>query len=495
MTEKLSDQELSRRKKMEDLKARGIDPFGHAFKRTSNSKKINELYGGMDAAQLEAADAKVVIAGRIMTKRAMGKIGFMHIQDKDGQVQILCKKEVLGEDEYALYKAADMGDIVGIEGTVFRTQSGELSVLASKYTHLTKALRPLPEKFHGLTDKEERFRRRYLDLISNEKARNIAFARPRIIRAIQHYFDGRGLVEVETPVLQPILGGANARPFITHHNALDKDFYLRIATELPLKRLIVGGMEGVYEIGRLFRNEGMDTMHNPEFTTVEAYIAYSDLDGMMETMEELIESVANEVLGHTDITYQGTAINLKGPYRRLHMVDAVKEYAGVDFWNVSSDEEAVKLAEQHHVELAAHEKTYGHVIDKFFGQFCEDKIIQPTFIYGHPLEISPLAKKDEKDPRFTRRFELFIDGHEYCNAFSELNDPIDQRQRFENQIKEKKEGNDEAAEMDVDYVEALEYGLPPTGGLGMGVDRLVMLLTDADTIREVLLFPTMKPLD
>ena len=495
MTEKLTDQELSRRKKMADLQAKGIDPFGQAFTRTSNTKAINDECGKADQAELEKMNRQVIIAGRIMTKRAMGKIGFMHLQDRYGQIQILCKKELMGEDNYALYKASDLGDIVGVEGTVFRTDSGELSVLCAKYTHLTKALRPLPEKFHGLTDKEERFRRRYLDLISNEKARNIAFMRPKIIRAIQHYFDGRGLVEVETPVLQPILGGANARPFVTHHNALDKDFYLRIATELPLKRLIVGGMEGVYEIGRLFRNEGMDTMHNPEFTTVEAYIAYSDLEGMMTTIEELISGVAMEVLGTTDITYQNTAINLKGPYRRLHMVDAVKEYAGVDLWNVHSDQEAVELALQHNIQLAPHEKTYGHVVDKFFGQFCEDKLIQPTFVYGHPLDISPLAKIDQKDPRFTQRYELFIDGHEYVNAFSELNDPIDQRQRFENQLKEKNKGNDEASEMDVDYVEALEYGLPPTGGLGMGVDRLVMLLTDADTIREVLLFPTMKPLD
>jgi len=495
MTEKLTDQELSRRKKMEDLRAKGIDPFGHAFKRTSDTQTINRLYGDKDQAALGQLAAKVVIAGRIMTKRAMGKIGFMHLQDRYGQIQVLCKKDQMGEDNFALYKAADLGDIVGIAGTVFRTDSGELSVLADEYTHLAKALRPLPEKFHGLTDKEERFRRRYLDLITNDKARQIAFARPRIIRAIQHYFDGQGLVEVETPVLQPILGGANARPFITHHNALDRDFYLRIATELELKRLIVGGMEGVYEIGRIFRNEGMDTMHNPEFTTVEAYIAYSDLQGMMDTMEALLESVANEVNGTTELTYQGIPISLKGPYKRLHMVDAVKQYAGVDFWSVTSDQQAVELAAQHGIKLEAHEQTYGHVIDKFFGQFCEDKLIQPTFVYGHPLDISPLAKKDDKDPRFTQRFELFINGHEYCNAFSELNDPLDQRERFENQIKEKNKGNAEAAEMDVDYVEALEYGLAPTGGLGLGVDRLVMLLTDADTIREVLLFPTMKPLD
>ena len=360
------------------------------------------------------------------------------------------------------------------------------------YTHLTKALRPLPEKFHGLQDKEERFRRRYVDLIMNEESKRIALTRPKIIRAIQRYLDGQGLVEVETPVLQPILGGAAARPFITHHNTLNMPFYLRIATELPLKRLIVGGLEGVYEIGRLFRNEGMDATHNPEFTTVEAYVAYSDLHGMMDLIEGLLEYVAKEVCGTTEIEYQGQQISLKAPYRRLHMVDAIKEACGVDFWKEMSYEEACAIAKEHGIEVEKKHNSVGHIINLFFEKYVEETLIQPTYLYGHPVSISPLAKKNADDPRFADRYELFINGKEYANAFSELNDPIDQRERFENQLKLRDLGDDEANEMDVDYVEALEYGLPPTGGVGMGIDRLVMLLTNQDTIREVLLFPHMK---
>ncbi len=376
-----------------------------------------------------------------------------------------------------------------------KTDHGQLSVRAKNYTHLSKSLRPLPEKFHGLTDVEERFRRRYVDLIMNPEAKHIALTRPKIIRAIQHYLDGQGLVEVETPVMQPILGGASARPFVTHHNTLNMDFYLRIATELPLKRLIVGGLEGVYEIGRLFRNEGMDAMHNPEFTTVEAYVAYSDLHGMMDLIEGLFDSVANEVLGTTDITYQGTELSLKAPFKRIHMVDAIKEACGVDFWQDMSYEEAVKLAEEHDIEVEKIHNTVGHIINLFFEKYVEETIVQPTFVYGHPTSISPLAKKNKKDPRFADRYELFICGHEYANAFSELNDPIDQRERFEKQLELRELGDDEANEVDTDYVEALEYGLPPTGGVGLGIDRFVMLLTDQRTIREVLLFPTMKPLN
>ena len=492
MAEKLTEQEKIRRQKMEELREKGIDPFGHAYARTHRSGDIRSEYGECTKEELDEQNVTVRVAGRIMTKRRQGKAGFMHIQDVDGRIQIYVRKDDIGEDAYELFKKSDIGDIVGIEGTLMRTNTGELSVHAKVYTHLTKALRPLPEKFHGLQDKEERFRRRYVDLIMNEESKHIALTRPRIIRAIQRYLDGKGLVEVETPVLQPILGGAAARPFITHHNTLNMPFYLRIATELPLKRLIVGGLEGVYEIGRLFRNEGMDATHNPEFTTVEAYVAYSDLHGMMDLIEGLLEYVAMEVCGTTEIEYQGKQISLKAPYRRLHMVDTIKEACGVDFWKEMSYEEACAIAKEHGIEVEKKHNSVGHIINLFFEKYVEETLIQPTYLYGHPVSISPLAKKNADDPRFADRYELFINGKEYANAFSELNDPIDQRERFENQLKLRDLGDDEANEMDVDYVEALEYGLPPTGGVGMGIDRLVMLLTNQDTIREVLLFPHMK---
>ena len=492
--EKLTQQEQVRRQKMQDLIDMGIDPFGSRYDRTSNSGIIKSSYEDKTKEELDELQVTVKIAGRIMTKRRQGKAGFMNIQDREGQIQIYVRKDEIGDDQYEIFKKNDIGDIVGIEGTVMKTDHGQLSVRAKNYTHLSKSLRPLPEKFHGLTDVEERFRRRYVDLIMNPEAKHIALTRPKIIRAIQHYLDGQGLVEVETPVMQPILGGASARPFVTHHNTLNMDFYLRIATELPLKRLIVGGLEGVYEIGRLFRNEGMDAMHNPEFTTVEAYVAYSDLHGMMDLIEGLFDSVANEVLGTTDITYQGTELSLKAPFKRIHMVDAIKEACGVDFWQDMSYEEAVKLAEEHDIEVEKIHNTVGHIINLFFEKYVEETIVQPTFVYGHPTSISPLAKKNKKDPRFADRYELFICGHEYANAFSELNDPIDQRERFEKQLELRELGDDEANEVDTDYVEALEYGLPPTGGVGLGIDRFVMLLTDQRTIREVLLFPTMKSL-
>ena len=493
--EKLTQQEQVRRQKMQDLIDMGIDPFGSRYDRTSNSGIIKSSYEDKTKEELDELQVTVKIAGRIMTKRRQGKAGFMNIQDREGQIQIYVRKDEIGDDQYEIFKKNDIGDIVGIEGTVMKTDHGQLSVRAKNYTHLSKSLRPLPEKFHGLTDVEERFRRRYVDLIMNPEAKHIALTRPKIIRAIQHYLDGQGLVEVETPVMQPILGGASARPFVTHHNTLNMDFYLRIATELPLKRLIVGGLEGVYEIGRLFRNEGMDAMHNPEFTTVEAYVAYSDLHGMMDLIEGLFDSVANEVLGTTDITYQGTQLSLKAPFKRIHMVDAIKEACGVDFWQDMSYEEAVKLAGEHDIEVEKIHNTVGHIINLFFEKYVEETIVQPTFVYGHPTSISPLAKKNKKDPRFADRYELFICGHEYANAFSELNDPIDQRERFEKQLELRELGDDEANEVDTDYVEALEYGLPPTGGVGLGIDRFVMLLTDQRTIREVLLFPTMKSLD
>lgn len=373
-----------------------------------------------------------------------------------------------------------------------KTDHGDLAIRAKEYTHLSKALRPLPEKFHGLQDTEERFRRRYVDLIMNEEARKIAVTRPKIIRAIQSYLDGQGLIEVETPVLQPILGGAAARPFITHHNTLDMPFYLRIATELPLKRLIVGGLEGVYEIGRLFRNEGMDATHNPEFTTVEAYVAYSDLHGMMDLIEGLFRYVTDKVLGTHVVTYQGTELDFGKPFARITMCEAVQEKTGIDFKQVTDFGEAKKLAADHGIQLEKKHNSIGHILSLFFEKYVEETLEQPTFVYEYPVEISPLAKKNRQDPRFTDRYELFIAGHEYANAFSELNDPIDQRERFEKQLELRDLGDDEANEMDVDYVEALEYGMPPTGGVGLGVDRLVMLLTDQRTIREVLLFPHMK---
>ncbi|NLH62785.1 MAG: lysine--tRNA ligase [Erysipelotrichaceae bacterium] len=489
----LNDQETSRRDKMNDLRQKGIDPFGQAFERTHNSAMIKQAYGSQSEEQLNVLNAQATIAGRIMSKRRMGKLGFLHLQDREGRIQVIVNQRIVGDEVYDLFKSADLGDIIGVTGRIMKTQAGELSVECTKYTHLTKALRPLPEKFHGLQDKEERYRRRYLDLIENDQSREIAIIRPKIIRAIQHWMDAHGYIEVETPILSPILGGANAKPFITHHNALDKDFYLRIATELPLKRLIVGGLEKVYEIGRIFRNEGMDLKHNPEFTTMEAYCAYSDLEGMMKMNEELFESVAQEVFSRTEFEFMGKTISLKAPFKRWNMVDAVKEVTGVDFWKPMSVEEALQLAKEHNVEVAPHQRTVGNIISLFFDAFCEDKIEQPTFVWGHPIEISPLAKKDPKDPRFTQRFELEIMGIEMDNAFTELNDPIDQKQRFEKQLEAKASGDEEASEMDEDYVEALEYGLPPTGGIGMGIDRLVMLLTGQDSIRDVLLFPTMKP--
>ena len=489
---RLTDQQEARITKMNALREQGIDPFGKAFHRTSNSQLIKDEYSEKSAEELESLHAEVSIAGRIMQKRRMGKLGFIHLLDREGKIQVVINKRIIGDEIYELFKASDLGDIIGIRGTVIKTQTGELSVEAHEYTHLSKALRPLPDKFHGLQDKEERYRRRYVDLIMNDESRKIAILRPRIVSAIRRYMDSQGYLEVETPILQPILGGANARPFITHHNALDKDFYLRIATEVPLKRLIVGGLEKVYEIGRIFRNEGMDLKHNPEFTTMEAYCAYTDLEGMMELNEGLFEHVALEVCGTTDFKFMGKDISLKAPFKRWNMVDAVKEVTGVDFWQPMSVEEAYKLAQEHHITVEPHQMTVGHIISLFFEEFCEDKIVQPTFVYGHPIEISPLAKKNPEDPRFTDRFELLVNGIEMDNAFTELNDPIDQRERFEAQLKAKELGDDEANEMDTDYVEALEYGLPPTGGIGFGIDRFVMLLTGTDSIRDVLLFPTMK---
>jgi len=485
-----TEQELVRREKAEKLRLKNVDPFGSTLDITSDSKTIKDLYGNLSMEELESKEIDVVVAGRIMTKRGKGKAGFMNIQDKFGQIQIYVKLDNVGESAYEIFDDSDLGDIVGIKGKVFRTHMGELSVKAFDYIHLVKALRPLPDKFHGLVDVEERFRRRYVDLIVNDDARRIAFLRPKIIRSIQNYLDYIGYVEVETPILGTVLGGAAARPFNTHHNTLNIDMHLRIATELPLKRLLVGGMDAVYEIGRLFRNEGMDRNHNPEFTTIELYKAYSDLNGMKNVCEEIFRKVIFDTLGTYVINWKGYDLDFSKPFKSENMVDLIKRETGIDFNDNISLEKAVELAKEHNLELKPHYKV-GHIIQAFFEEYVESKLIEPTFVCRHPIEVSPLAKKAD-DERFTERFELFICGNEYANAFTELNDPIDQRERFEGQLVERDLGNDEANEVDEDFLEALEYGMPPAGGMGIGIDRLVMMVTGSENIREVILFPLMK---
>jgi len=488
----LNDQLIVRREKLQALREKGIDPFGKRFERTHMTGDLKSKYEDIPKEELDGQNIEVTLAGRIMTKRGKGKAGFAHIQDLEGQIQIYVRLDTVGDEQYELFTMADIGDIVGVSGVLFKTKVGELTIRVKEFTMLSKALRPLPDKFHGLKDIEQRYRQRYLDLIVNPDVKKTFILRSKIIQSMRRYLDQRGYLEVETPMMHTIPGGAAARPFITHHNALDIDLYMRIAIELHLKRLIVGGLEKVYEIGRVFRNEGVSTRHNPEFTMIELYEAYADFNDIMELTENLIAHIAEEVLGTTTITYGEHEIDLKPKWRRLHMVDAIKQYVGVDFWKEMSDEEAKQLAKEYGVEIKD-SMTYGHIVNEFFEQLVEDKLIQPTFVYGHPVEISPLAKKNEQDPRFTDRFELFIVGREHANAFTELNDPIDQRQRFEAQLKEREQGNDEAHAMDEDFLEALEYGMPPTGGLGIGIDRLVMLLTNSPSIRDVLLFPHMRP--
>ena len=489
--EELNDQQLIRREKMTALAEQGIDPFGKRFERTADSAQLKEKYSNKTKEELQELAETATIAGRLMTKRGKGKVGFAHIQDREGQIQIYVRKDTVGEENYQIFKKADIGDFLGIEGEVMRTDMGELSIKATHITHLSKALRPLPEKFHGLTDVETIYRKRYLDLISNRESFERFVTRSRIVSEIRRYLDNQGFLEVETPVLHNEAGGAAARPFITHHNAQNIDMVLRIATELHLKRLIVGGMERVYEMGRIFRNEGMDATHNPEFTTIEAYQAYADFEDIMDLTEGIIQSAAKAVTDAESVPYQGTEIFIGRKFARKHMLEAIKEQTGIDFWKEMTLEEATALAKEHHVTVEKH-FTVGHIINAFFEDFVEDTLIQPTFIYGHPVEVSPLAKKNADDPRFTDRFELFIVGREFANAFTELNDPIDQLSRFEAQAQAKELGDDEATGIDYDYVEALEYGMPPTGGLGIGIDRLIMLLTDVTSIRDVLLFPTMK---
>ncbi|HCZ46161.1 MULTISPECIES: lysine--tRNA ligase [Brochothrix] len=491
--EEMNDQLQVRREKLQHLYDEGINPFGQKFERTADSKTINEKYAEIDKEALEEQAIEVTIAGRLMTKRGKGKVGFAHIQDRYGRVQLYVRKDAVGDADYELFKTADLGDIVGITGLLMRTNTGELTVKATSYMILSKALRPLPDKYHGLTDVEQIYRQRYLDLIANEESRERFVQRSQIIRSLRDFFAQKEYMEVETPTLHSVAGGAAAKPFVTHHNALDIEMNLRIALELHLKRLIVGGLERVYEIGRVFRNEGTSTRHNPEFTMLESYAAYEDFQDIMDLTEGAFVYCAKEVLGKTAITYGEYELDLGKKWTRIHMVEAIKQYSGVDLWEVDT-EEARRLAKEHNVAITEH-MTYGHVVNEFFETFVEEKLIEPTFVFGHPLEISPLAKKNVEDPRFTDRFELFIVGREHANAFSELNDPIDQRERFAAQIKEREEGNDEAHEMDEDFLESLEYGMPPTGGLGIGVDRMVMLLTNAASIRDVLLFPTMRPHD
>ena len=489
----LTEQELVRRNKKDKIAELGIDPFGHKFDRNAYAKEIKDKYKDVEHDEFENINDEFIVAGRIMFIRKMGKASFFSLNDRTGSIQIYISINDIGEDAYNLFKSADLGDIVGVRGRVMKTRTGEVTIKCLEYTHLVKALKPLPEKFHGLKDKEERYRRRYLDLIMNEDAKKVAFMRPKIIRCIQNFLDSHGFVEVETPILTTLLTGASARPFVTHHNTQDLDMYLRVALELNLKRLLVGGMEKVYEIGKTFRNEGMDPQHNPEFTLMEIYQAYSDLEGMMNLTEKMYQTIAEEVCGKTKFNYLGHEIDLSGKWKRVSMVDAIKEVTKIDFSKKMTDEEAVKLAEEHGIELEEHEKCFGHVVNLFFEKYVEETLIQPTFLYGHPIEISPLTKKNPDDPRFVDRFELFISGHECANAYTELNDPIDQLERFEAQLKEKELGNDEANDIDMDFIEALEYGMPPAGGIGYGIDRLIMLFTEQPSIRDVLLFPLMKP--
>ena len=488
-----SEQVQVRRQKLADLQAAGNDPFTLTkFPQDAYSADLKEEF--KELPNETDSGKQVALAGRMMSKRVMGKASFAHLRDDKGDIQLYVRRDELGEEAYAAFKKLDVGDIIGVKGEVFRTKTGELSVRATELTLLAKSLRPLPEKFHGLTDTEMRYRQRYVDLIANPEVKDTFVKRSQILKEIRAYLDEKGFLEVDTPILTPFEIGASARPFYTHHNTLNMDMVLRIETELYLKRLIVGGMDRVYEVGRIFRNEGMDPKHNPEFTTIELYQAFTDFHGMMDLVEEMYKRLALKVCGSLEITYQGKQIDM-GHWERLTMVEAVKKYSGVDFNDWKTDEDAIAAAKEYHVELPE-VPTKGAILAEFFDAFVEDKLIQPTFIYDYPVEISPLAKRKPTDPAFTERFEYFIDCTEYGNAFSELNDPIDQKARFERQVAERKAIEPDCkAQVDYDYVNALEYGLPPTGGLGFGVDRLVMLLTDSASIRDVLLFPTMKPID
>lgn len=473
-----------RRDKLGELRSAGIDPFGQRFDRTATALKIQENFDDLEG-------STVKIAGRIMAKRRHGKAGFANLQDLTGNIQLYFRKDDLGEDKYELFKKLDIGDILGIEGEVFRTQKGEISIHVRDLAYLSKSLHPLPEKWHGLKDVELRYRQRYVDLIVNPEVKEVFIKRSRIIKEMRNYLDERGFLEVETPMMQPIAGGATARPFITHHNALGMDLYLRIAPELYLKRLIVGGLEKVYEINRNFRNEGISTRHNPEFTMLEIYQAYGDFETMMDLAENLIATVVNKINGSLIVEMEGQRIDFTLPWQRISMLEAIEKYTGVNFTNIKSDEEARAAARSLNMEIDD-KITRGELINEVFEEFVEQKLIQPTFVYGHPVEISPLAKKNATNPEFTDRFELFIMQREIANAFSELNDPIDQKERFLKQVEKRAQGDSEAHMMDEDYINALEYGMPPAGGMGIGIDRLVMLITSSPSIRDVILFPTLR---
>ncbi|MFY9214616.1 MAG: lysine--tRNA ligase [Tissierellaceae bacterium] len=479
---------LMRREKLKELKNKGKDPFlVEKFEYTHHSVDIKENFE-------ELEEKEVAVAGRIMSRRGHGKVSFLDLQDSKGKIQLFVRYNTVGEEAYKELSLYDIGDIIGVIGEVFKTKAGEISIRAKEIILMSKSLQVLPEKFHGLKDQDLRYRQRYVDLIVNPEVKETFILRTKMIKAIREYLDARDFLEVETPILSTIAGGANARPFVTHHNTLDIDMYLRIANELYLKRLIVGGFEKVYEMGRMFRNEGMSPKHNPEFTSIELYQAYADYEDMMELTENLVSYVAEKTLGTLKINYQGQEIDLTPPWKRIDMAEAVKEYTGVDFSTIDTDEEAIAVAKAKGIEIKEG-MTRGHIINEFFEEFCEQHLVQPTFITGHPVEVSPLAKRNPEDPRKTNRFEAFINTWEIANAFSELNDPIDQRQRFEEQVRQKSLGDDEAHPMDEDFINAIEVGLPPTGGLGIGIDRLVILLTNQASIRDVLLFPTMKPLN
>ena len=487
----LNDQEQARQDKLQKYLDLGVDPFGSRYAWKDQIKDIREKYGKLTGEELATKSIVVNVAGRLMAIRRMGKASFVNLQDEYGTIQAWIGINVIGEHDYEVFKLADLGDIVGLEGTLMVTRTGELTIRVTKYTHITKCLKPLPEKFHGLTDTEDRYRKRYVDLIVNEDSRKVALMRPRIIRGIQKYCDDLGFVEVETSIFSPILGGAAAKPFVTHFNALDRDFYLRIATELNLKKCMVGGIDRVYEIGRIFRNEGIDAKHNPEFTTIELYQAYGDLSDMRQWFEGLFHFVAEKVVGKNIFKFAGHDIDVSQPFAWVDQAEAIKAQCGVDFKKPMTFEEAVALAKKFNVPLEKSWNSVGYVQQAFFDELVEQTLIQPTFIHTYPIEVSPLTKKTA-DPRFVDRFELFIAGCEFGNAYSELNNPFDQKERFEAQLAAKERGDDEANEMDASFLDALSYGMPPAGGIGVGIDRFTMLFTESDNIREVLLFPTMK---
>ncbi len=491
MEEKMNDQEQARFDKLPRYEELGVEPFGRRYDWKDQIKDIRAQYGELTAEELAEKKVYVDVAGRLMAIRRMGKAAFVNLKDEYGSIQGWIGIDVIGEHDYSVFKLADLGDIVGLAGTLMKSRTGELTIHVEKYTHITKCLKPLPEKFHGLTDTEDRYRHRYLDMIINDESRKIALLRPAIVKEIRRYCDDLGFVEVETPILSPIVGGAAARPFITHHNTLDKDFYLRIATELNLKKAMIGGIDRVYEIGRIFRNEGIDTRHNPEFTTIELYQAYGDLQSMREWTEGLFKSIAEKVVGASKVTWGEEEIDFSKPFAWISMTDAIKEKTGIDFTKQMSFEEAVELANKHHVPLEKSWNSVGYIIQAFFDEFVEKDLIQPTFIHTYPIEVSPLTKKS-KDPRFVERFEFFLGGFEFGNAYSELNDPFDQKARFEAQLEAKGRGDEEANDMDLSFLDAMRYGMPPAGGIGVGIDRLCMLFCNVQNIREVLLFPTMK---